>query len=123
MVLSSTINGCHFQFRQSFNTKNGELKLKNIYEINPDLALSVKKMPAPCFDLVVDKISSVLDELSLNQAISEKTDHLATYFQGTYIRGEKNCKNERIAMFSIEVGNHCEQTSAGFVRTINSVEG
>ena len=63
----------------------------------------------PCFDLLNDGICSVLDKLTLVQAISETIDQLAKFFPETYIRGEKISKNERRAIVPLSFGTNANR--------------
>ena len=88
----------------------------------PALAFIPKNEVDPSFDLVIDEICSVLDKLSLDQTVSEKNDQLGTYFQKNYIRSEKIGKNERSAIFPIDLRNHFPKASAGLVQSTTAVE-
>ena len=68
---ASEIKGCYFQMCSSFNRKICELSPKKIYENNPELALTLRMIPAlsfvpepmvlASFDLVIEEIQDVCE--------------------------------------------------------------
>ena len=97
---ASEIRGCYFQLCQSFNRKICELGVKKIYENNPGLALTLRMItalsfvPEPMvsasFDLVIGEIQNVCEIAKLDTEYLQMIDDLTSYFETTYIRGEKN---------------------------------
>ena len=95
----SSIKGCYFHLCQAFLRKINELGLKNAYENNCELSLALRLIPAlsfvptdlveQSFESVIEEIEHVVDRLDLEQSLSDKIDELASYFQRSYIKGEK----------------------------------
>ena len=73
---ASEIKGCYFHLCQSFNRKLCELGLKKVYENNPELALTLRMIPAlsfvpepmvsASFDLVIEEIQDVCEIAKLD---------------------------------------------------------
>ena len=84
---------------QSFNGKICELGLKKIYENDPELSLTLRMIralsfvPEPMvlasFDLVIEEIQEVCEIAKIDTECLQMKDDLTSYFQSTYIRGEK----------------------------------
>ena len=95
----SSIKDCYFHLCQAFLRKVNELGLKKAYEINFELSLALHVIPAlnfvptdlveQSFESLIDEIEHVVDRLDLEQSLSDEIDELASYFQRSYIRGER----------------------------------
>ena len=130
---ASEIKGCYFHLCQSFNRKLCELGLKKIYENNPELALTLRMIPAlsfvpepmvsASFDLVIEEIQDVCEIAKLDTEYLQMIDDLTSYFQRTYIRGEKIGRINREPQYPLALWNHNKDAAEGLARTTNAVEG
>ena len=89
----------------------------------PALALIPVVEVEKAFEFVVEGICHVLDKMKADTCILEKTDQRTSYFQRTYIKGEKIAGNEMDATFPIELWNQSQETTKGLIRKTNAVEG
>ena len=132
ILTDATLSGCYFHLCQSFVRKINEVRLKSVYEQNPGLALSLRRIPAlaflpleevePAFDLVVEEITGEVELLSLEEDVLEKIDLLASYFQKTYL-GHNIGSTHRPPVFQPVIWNQSVSAIEGLARTNNATEG
>ena len=127
---TSILSGCYFHLTQNFVRKIGELGLKKLVSENHEVALALKMIPAlaferseqieKSFELIVEEITNVADQQSLDSFVIEKIDELCLYFQTNYIK----CPLlNRPATFPPQIWNQRDAAIEGIARTTNAVEG
>ena len=133
----ATLSGCYFHLCQSFVRKIKEVGLKSVYEQNPGLALSLRRIAAlaflpleeaePAFDLVVEEITGEVELLSLEEDVLEKIDLLASYFQITYLSHNIGSTHRPAppspTVFQPVIWNQSVSAIDGLAPTNNATEG
>ena len=80
-------------------------------------------MVSTSFDLVIEEIQDVCEIAKLDREYLQMIDDLTSYFQRTYIRGEKIGRINREPQYPLALWNHNKDAAEGLARTTNAVEG
>jgi hypothetical protein len=115
--------GCFFHLCQSIFRHIQENGLKREYETNPEVALTLKLLPALAFVPTQDVVEG-FEHLCDQNIFSPELQVIVDYFEDTWIdRPQRRGRQRRPPLFALNMWNCFDGVQHGLPKTNNSVKG
>ena len=119
-----TVNrGCFFHFSQCIFRRIQENGLKREYEANPEIAITLKMLPALAFVPIQD-IVDAFENLCDQNIFSPELQVIVDYFKDTWLsRPQWRGRQQRQPFFALNMWNCYDGVQDGLPKTNNFLEG